>query len=271
MFSYRLTFERTANEALLDTQLNSSNRNQTKLESALEALQDPGRLHCTGANLRPVTEQIKNRIALLFQFANNFLFTYHSEMRLPEEKNASRTERSYAIDEDVGEEGEEEEDTLGEEDASEDMASDSVMTISGRNNNVKELSSLQLEFDRDFADRVNKVTKQRMPERMPKCPCNIQPTHMMKFGSARFCPKYLKIPDVEARKQFIRSKRLCTNCLRRSHTSASCKMRPLHCFYCKEALKPNSSHNSSLCENFTNEEFKIIKTKFEQERERKTR
>ena len=85
MYSYRQTFERTANEALLDTQLNSNNRDQTKLESALEALQDPGRLHFTGANLRPVTEQIKNRIALLFQFINKFLFTYHSEMCLPEE------------------------------------------------------------------------------------------------------------------------------------------------------------------------------------------
>ena len=139
-------------------------------------------------------------------------------MHLPEEKNASRTERSYAIDEDVGEEGEEEEDTFGEENTPEDMVSDSVMAISGRNNNVKELSKLQLEFDRDFADRVNNVTKQRTPERMAKCPCNIQPTHMTKFGSARFCPKYLKIPDVEARKQFIKSRRLCTNCLRRSNT-----------------------------------------------------
>ena len=172
----------------------------------MEALQDPGRLHFTGANLCPVTEQIKNRIALLFQFINNYLFTYHSEMRLPEEKGTSRVEKSYAIDEDIGEEREEEQNVYDEDDASGITTSASVMTISGKSNNVKELSSLQLEFNRDFADRVNKLTKQRTPDKMGKCPCNIQPNHMTKFGSARFCPKYLRIPDMEARRQFIRLK-----------------------------------------------------------------
>ena len=272
MYSYRLTFERTANEALLDVQLNNNGRNQTRLESALETLQDPGRLHSTGANLRPVTEQVKNRIALLFQFANNVIFTYHSEMCLPEEKSSTRTERSYAIEQDVGEEGEEEKHVLEEEDQPEVMVSDSVMAINGRTNNIKEFSMVQQEFDREFADRVNTLCKERTPEKMSKCPCNIQPTHSTKFGSVRFCAKYLKIPDVEARKQFIRSRRLCNNCLRKDHTAASCRMKTLNCFYCKEALKSNSGHNSSLCTNFTDEEFKIIKNKFEEkDRERKTR
>ena len=94
----------------------------------------------------------------------------------------------------------------------------------------------------------------------------------LKFGSVRFCSKYLKIPDVEARKQFIKSRRLCNNCLRKNHNAASCRMKILNCFYCKEALKTNSGHNSSLCENFTDEEFRIIKNQFEEkDRERKTR
>ena len=47
-------------------------------------------------------------------------------------------------------------------------------------------------------------------------------------------------------------------------------MRVLNCFYCKEASKTNCNHNSSLCTNFTDEEFKIIKNKFEKkDRERK--
>ena len=36
-------------------------------------------------------------------------------MCLPEEKNSTRTERSYAIEQDVGEEGEEEEHVLEED------------------------------------------------------------------------------------------------------------------------------------------------------------
>ena len=191
-------------------------------------------------------------------------------MWLPEDKHTTRSERTYAIETDCGEEeNEEQEHSAGEEDISETTASASVMAITGRSSSEKEPSSLQLEFDRTFADKVNKLTKKNSPDKMGRCPCNIHPPHFTKFGSARFCPRYLKIQDMEARRQFIRTKRLCTNCLRRNHSSASCKMWPLQCFYCKEALKSNSSHNASLCENFTNEEFSIIKSKFDQQRQAK--
>ena len=47
-------------------------------------------------------------------------------------------------------------------------------------------------------------------------------------------------------------------------------MRALTCFYCREAGKSNNNHNASLCCNFSAEEFKILKLKFEKkEKERK--
>ena len=123
-----MTFEQTANEDLLNLHLANSGHNQTRLEIALDSLQDPGRLHCSGANLRPVPEQIRNRVALLFHFMQNYVFNYHSEMRLPEDKSSTKTERSYAIDQDIGEEGEQEGYNHEEEDHSESTVSDSVMT-----------------------------------------------------------------------------------------------------------------------------------------------
>ena len=267
MFSHRQTFERLANEALLETQLNLYGRNESKLEGALAALQDPTRANFTGANLRPVTEQLRNRLALLYQYVNNFIFTYHSEMRLPEEKQATKTEWSYAIE--TNYEGEEHDYDTGDDDVPGITASASVMAITGRSSSGKEPCSAQLEFDRIFADKVNKTTKKKFPDKMSKCTCNISPPHYTKFGSVRFYPRYLKIQDIESRRQFIRTKRLCTNCLRRSHTSTSCRMRPLHCFYCKEAKKGNSAHNASLCENFNNEEFNSVKIKSDQQREAK--
>ena len=48
-------------------------------------------------------------------------------------------------------------------------------------------------------------------------------------------------------------------------------MRPLNCFYCKEAKKGSTAHNASLCNNFNDEEFSIVKKKFDQIREDKER
>ena len=69
-------------------------------------------------------------------------------MRLPEDKSSNRTERSYAIEQDVGEEGEEEDHHHDDEDKSETSMSDSVMATNGRSSNTKEISKIQLEFDR---------------------------------------------------------------------------------------------------------------------------
>ena len=146
----------------METQLNLYGRNESKLEGALAALQDPTRANFTGANLRPVTEQLRNRLALLYQYVNNFIFTYHSEMRLPKEKHANKTERSYAIE--TNYEGEEHDYDTGDDDVPGITASASVMTITA-----------QLEFDTIFADKVNKTTKKKFPDKMSKCPCNISP------------------------------------------------------------------------------------------------
>ena len=68
MYTYKVTFDRSANEDLLNLDLVNNGRNKTRLEIALETLQDHRRLHSSGVNLRPVPEQMKNKIALLFQF-----------------------------------------------------------------------------------------------------------------------------------------------------------------------------------------------------------
>ena len=98
-------------------------------------------------------------------------------MRLPEEKHATRSERSYAVEANYGrEEGEEHEYDAGNDDVSETTASASVMAITSRSSSGKEPSSVQLEFDRIFADKVNKSTKKNSPEKMSKCPCYIPPS-----------------------------------------------------------------------------------------------
>ena len=77
-------------------------------------------------------------------------------MRLPEDKSSSKTERSYAIEQDIGGEGEEEGyNHEGEEDPSDSTITDSVMAINGRSSSIKVFSKIQLAFDREFAKSKN--------------------------------------------------------------------------------------------------------------------
>ena len=182
----------------------------------------------------------------------NYVYNYHSEMRLPEDKGSSKSKKSYAIcNQEVGEEGEEENNHhQREEDSFDSAISDSVMAINGKSSSIKIFSKEQLAFDKNFANKVNSNCKTRTPEKMHKCPCGILPQHSTKFGSIRFCEHYLDIKDFKARKQFIKTHRLCTNCLRKDHSTVSCRMRVLSCFYCKEAGKVNSNHNAKLMHQF---------------------
>ena len=136
MFTYKVNFERTANEDLLSLDMANNGRNRTRMEIALEMLEDPRRLHSAGVHQRPVPEQMKYKIPLLFQFLRNFVYNFHSEMRLPEEKPSSKSEKSYGVSgEEVGEEGDEEDDHKDPEDGNcsePENGDDSVMAVSGK-------------------------------------------------------------------------------------------------------------------------------------------
>ena len=74
------------------------------MESALEMLEDHDKLHSSGISHRAVPEQIKLRVALLFHYMRNYVFHFHSEMRLPEDKSNSKSEKNYCIGTETAEE-----------------------------------------------------------------------------------------------------------------------------------------------------------------------
>ena len=165
MYTYKVTFERSANEDLRSLDLANNGRNRTRMEIALETLEDHRRLHSSGVNQRPVPDQMKYKIALLFHFMRNF----HSEMRLPEEKPSSKYEKSYGVSgEEVGEEGDEEDDHNPEEgDCSESENGDnSVMAVSGKTQPIKMFNKEQLQFDKSFAEKVNNNCREKRPDKM---------------------------------------------------------------------------------------------------------
>ena len=117
-----------------------------------------------------------------------------------------------------------------------------------------------LDFDRQYALKVNEAIQKEKPEFLRKCACNVDPRHSTKFGSLCFCPRFLEEKDFEQCKQFLKQQE-CFKCLLPFHSANTCYSK-LRCFYWA-AGKSSCNHNSTMCTFLTEAEFAAVQMKID--------
>ena len=139
-------------------------------------------------------------------------------------------------------------------------------TFYGKVKKEDEFCSEYLAFDKVFVQRTNDDPRNKAE--MKTCYCGLSANHQACHGSLRFCKFFISIPRIEERKQLIRSKKVCSRCLKTNHTVNSCKSKPASCNNCKNSGKP-SSHSPALCLGHNNVSFKALINKMEKEKKEK--
>ena len=129
-----------------------------------------------------------------------------------------------------------------------------------------ELCEEYLKFDREFVKRMNENPKNK--DKLKPCHCGLATNHQSFHGSLRFCKFFTNIPKIEERKQLIRTKRVCSRCLKTNHSANSCRAKAPACYYCRQSNKP-SNHSPALCLGHNNVSFKALVNKMEKEKKEK--
>ena len=111
--------------------------------------------------------------------------------------------------------------------------------------------NLALKHNQEFTNDPNKKTTMR------PCGCKVEPAHMTRFGSMRYCSNFLNIKTRKERKAYLRFKHTCYKCLQPNHNASVCKSK-LKCMYCSLAGKPFTAHNSALCAYLNDQEFETV-------------
>ena len=130
-------------------------------------------------------------------------------------------------------------------------------------NNIISYSEVCLAYDKAFVKKINENPSNK--GKMKPCRCGLGSSHQSFHGSLRFCTHFVSIPKIEERKQMMRTRKVCSRCLKMNHSAATCKLKPPVCYYCKKVDKP-SNHSSALCLGHNNETFKAFITVMEKEK-----